>query len=84
MKVWIFFDFSVSEVKVFQNIGYISLNIISLTFTKLKQFPRGQSQFKVDRLQIILVAKIYISTSRNCSSVGCLKCVQVHNWFRLH
>ena len=21
---------------------------------------------------------------RNCSSVGCLKCVQFHNWFRLH
>ena len=28
--------------------------------------------FKVDRLQIILVAKKYISTCRNCSSVGCL------------
>ena len=33
-------------------------------------------EFKVDRLQIILVAKKYISTCRNCSSVGCLKCVQ--------
>ena len=32
-------------------------------------------KFKVDRLQIILVAKKYISTCRNCSSVGCLKCV---------
>ena len=41
-------------------------------------------QFKVDRLQIILVAKKYISTCRNCSSVGCLKCVQFHHWFRLH
>ena len=41
-------------------------------------------QFKVDRLQIIVVAKKYISTCRNCSSVGCLKCVQFHNWFRLH
>ena len=41
-------------------------------------------QFKVDRLQIILVAKKYIYTCRNCSSVGCLKCVQFHNWFRLH
>ena len=41
-------------------------------------------KFKVDRLQIILVAKKYISTCRNCSSVGCLKCVQFHNWFRLH
>ena len=40
--------------------------------------------FKVDRLQIILVAKKYISTCHNCSSVGCLKCVQFHNWFRLH
>ena len=40
--------------------------------------------FKVDRPKIILVAKKYISTSRNCSSVGCLKCVQFHNWFRLH
>ena len=35
--------------------------------------------FKVDRLQIIVVAKKYISTCRNCSSVGCLKCVQFHN-----
>ena len=33
-------------------------------------------QFKVDRLQIIVVAKKYISTCRNCSSVGCLKCVR--------
>ena len=41
-------------------------------------------KFKVDRLQITLVAKKYISTCRNCSSVGCLKCVQFHNWFRLH
>ena len=41
-------------------------------------------KFKVDRLQIMLVAKKYISTCRNCSSVGCLKCVQFHNWFRLH
>ena len=23
-----------------------------------------------------------ISKRRNCSSVGCLKCVQFHNWFR--
>ena len=39
--------------------------------------------FKVDRLQIIVVAK-NISTCPNCSSVGCPKCVQFHNWFRLH
>ena len=45
---------------------------------------RLRNLFKVDRLQIILVAKKYISTRRNCSSVGCLKCVQFHNWFRLH
>ena len=32
-------------------------------------------RFKVDKLQIILVAKKHISTCRNCSSVGCLKCV---------
>ena len=25
-----------------------------------------------------------ISTCVNCSSEGCLKCVQFHNWFRLH
>ena len=25
-----------------------------------------------------------ISTCPNCSSVGCLKCVQFHNWFWLH
>ena len=31
--------------------------------------------FKVDRLQIIVVAIKYISTCRNCSSVGCLKCL---------
>ena len=43
----------------------------------------GMYQFKVDRLQIILVAEKYISTCRNCSSVGYLKCVQFHNWFRL-
>ena len=39
--------------------------------------------FKVDKLQIIVVAK-NISTCPNCSSVGCLKCVQFHSWFRLH
>ena len=38
--------------------------------------------FKVDRLPIIVVAKkIYLCC--NCSSVGCLKCVQFHNWFWL-
>ena len=46
--------------------------------------PLSYIQFKVDRLQIILVAKKYISTCRNCSSVGCLKCVQFRYWFRLH
>ena len=35
-----------------------------------------------DKLQIVLVAKKYLCC--NCSSVGCLKCVQFHNWFRLH
>ena len=45
----------------------------------------SHAQFKVDRLQVILVAKnIYIFTCRKCSSVGCLKCVQFYNWFRLH
>ena len=43
----------------------------SLKF-RLKDFPR----FKVDRLQIMVVAKKYISTWRNCSSGGCLKCVR--------
>ena len=33
--------------------------------------------FKVDRLQSFLVAKKDISTCRNCSSVGRLKCLQV-------
>ena len=36
------------------------------------------NQFKVNRLQIIVVAK-NISMCHNCSSVGCLKCVQFHN-----
>ena len=36
-------------------------------------------QFKGDRLQIIVAS----SEFHNCSSVGCLKCVQFHNWFRL-
>ena len=40
-------------------------------------------EFKVDRLQFIVVAK-NISTCPNCSSVGCLKYVQFHNWFQLH
>ena len=39
------------------------------------------SGLKSIRLTRDLVAKKYIST---CSSVGCLKCVQFHNWFRLH
>ena len=34
---------------------------------------------KADRLQMIVV---YLCC--NCSSVGCLKCVQFYNWFRLH
>ena len=25
-----------------------------------------------------------ISACRNCSSAGCLECMQFHNWFRLH
>ena len=54
------------------------------SYFRYKQKGIRKVQFKVDRLQIILVAKKYISTCRNCSSVGCLKCVQFHNWFRLH
>ena len=51
----------------------------------VKQFPSAEFDiFKVDTIQIFLVAKKDISTCRNCSSVGCLKCVQFHNWFRLH
>ena len=57
---------------------------IALCIRKLEIWPAGNYEFKVDRLQIILVAKKYIPTCRNCSSVGCLKCVQFHNWFRLH
>ena len=37
-------------------------------------------EFKVDRLQMIVVAK-NINLCCNCASVGCLKCVQFHNWF---
>ena len=40
-------------------------------------------QLKVNRLQIIVVAK-KVSTGCNCSSVGCLICVQYHNWLWLH
>ena len=67
---------------------------ITLSYKREKsRFPVEQKVFdakkkgwiqSIDRLQIILVAKKYISTCRNCSSVGCLKCVQFHNWFRLH
>ena len=39
----------------------------------MEHFSGETKAFKVDRLQIILVAKIYISTRRNCSSLGCLK-----------
>ena len=56
---------------------------LDLFFFWVYQFLKT-NQFKVDRLQIIVVAKKYISTCRNCSLAGCLKCVQFHNWFRLH
>ena len=46
-------------------------------FTGTKGKTVTPLKFKVDRLQIILVAKKYISTCRKCSSVGCLKCVQL-------
>ena len=41
------------------------------------------SHSKGDRLQIN-VASEHIYEFHNCSSVGCLKCVQFHNWFWLH
>ena len=67
--------FFLVELKVFQSIGYISLNTISLTFTKLKQFPRGQSQsyryvnltrVKVRwwRLPLIALILLYHNSSR--------------------
>ena len=58
--------------------------------SKLSSKEKGEKKnyryikFKVASLQIIVVAKKYISTCRNCSSVGCLKCMQFHNWFGLH
>ena len=58
--------------------------------SKLSSKEKGEEKnyryikFKAARLQIMLVAKQYISTCRNCSSVGCLKCMQFHNWFWLH
>ena len=50
--------------------------VMSLSSDIYSDRPKITSWFKVDRLQIILVAKKYISTCRNC--------VQFHNWFRLH
>ena len=52
---------------------YLTFFIVNIVFIVLS------FQFKVDRLQIILIAKKYISTCRNCSSVGCLICVEFHN-----
>ena len=42
-------------------------------YVSLDRLSHVPNQFKVDRLQIIVVAKKYISTCRSCSSVGCLK-----------
>ena len=63
----------------------------NLTLTAVQFITRNSNfydskilEFKVDRLQIILVAKKYICAGRNCSSVRCLKYLQFHNWFRLH
>ena len=45
--------------------------------------PTRLIRFKEDRREAaVSVSKQ--SICRNCSSVGCLKCVQFHNWFRLH
>ena len=39
--------------------------------------------FKIDRLQIIVVAKKYICVV-TVHQYDALKCVQFHNWFQLH
>ena len=45
--------------------------------------PTRLIRFKEDRREAaVSVSKQ--SICRNCSSVGCLKCVQFHNWFRFH
>ena len=51
-----------------------------------------KNEFKEDGRQISkvgwvwrqIVAQKLISKSRNYSLVGCLKCVQFHDWFQLH
>ena len=60
---------------------------VSMVFSKILLYDAGVifiCLFKVDRLQMIVVAKKKIYLCCNCSSVGCLKCVQFYNWFRLH
>ena len=61
----------------------VNLKSVSLNLMGISNFYQTTYNFKVDRLQIIVVAK-NISKCPNCSSVECLKCVQFHNWFRLH
>ena len=41
------------------------------------------SKFEGDRLKIVFFL-LYLSKRRNYSSVGFLKCVQFHNWLRIH
>ena len=61
----------------------VNLKSVSLNLMGISNFYQTTYNFKVDRLQTIVVAK-NISKCPNCSSVECLKCVQFHNWFRLH
>lgn len=63
--------------------GRASIIKISLAILKKLYFPLQTNQFKVHRLQIIVVAKKCIYMSQRFISIGCLKCMQFHNWFRL-
>ena len=60
------------------NLKSVSLNLMGLSNFYQTTYNSKQTDCKLQQLLK------NISKCPNCSSVGCLKCVQFHNWFRVH
>ena len=61
----------------------VNLKLVSLNLMGISNFYQTAYNSKETDCKLQQWLK-NISKCPNCSSVGCLKCVQFHNWFRLH
>ena len=68
---------------------FIVVMVISICLKTSPKSASGDDRTRIKSLLRRSVKNLSIQSRqtancRNCSSVGCLNCVQFHNWFRLH